>query len=117
MKLGDKEYTPRYPIMSCIALEGTLNKSLFQVIDEITVRKMPSVAILAAIVWAGIIADEPKITQGEVLTLLDTSEPGLFRRAYAECYRTLYAAVSRLILEGAEDESEGNNITEETGKN
>ena len=69
MKLGDKEYTPRYPIMSCIALENAANKSLFELVDEMRRSKTPSVGILSAMIWTGILVDEPKATLNEVTTL------------------------------------------------
>ena len=99
MKLGDKEYTPRYPIMSCIALENATGKSLFQLVDDVYNNKAAGVGTLSAMIWAGILADEPKITLNEVTELLQEEKPGRFRLAYKECFELLLAATSRLIVE------------------
>lgn len=117
MRLGDKDYEPRYPIPSCIALENVVNRSLFQIVDEITKSKVPSIGLLSAIIWAGILADDPKITLDEVIGLLQEQKSGHFKSLYAECYAVLFASAARLLFSEKEDEAEDGQDTEEPEKN
>jgi len=117
MRLGDKDYEPRYPIMSCISLENVTGKSLFELVDELRKGKVPGVGILSAMIWAGVLVDEPKITLNEVTELLQDAKPGYFRHAYRECFEVLLAATSRLVIEENGDSDEEKAESEEPEKN
>ena len=105
MYLGGSEYTPRYPIMSCIALENATEKSVITLLDELATKKVPSIAMLAAVIWGGMIADQPQLTQEQVIQMLQEGDAGQFRTAYKECMEALYASMTHLLF--GTDESAG----------
>ncbi len=99
MKLGDKVYTPRFPVMSCMALERILNKSTVDIIRNNVQAQNdpPTFSFMIAIIWASLLHDNSEITINEVAALLDADGADSIITAYIEANKILVASVSRLL--------------------
>ena len=68
----DKPRTLRYTLKSLYILEETAGKSLTELFNPEEITKL-SLKMVALLLWAGLIHEDPEITEEQVIDLMDQS--------------------------------------------
>lgn len=105
--LNGKDYLIRYPLAACRSLERELDKSVFEIHDDV-VNGRVGINLMVALIWAGILHENRAITIDLVSLWLEdvkTPLPELYQACLVEFFQSI---ASRIGTKAAEASAEKN---------